>query len=210
MSHFERHLRQVIAEPVYCNGRLFFSAGYEHEFSDITGRLCCIDPTKKGDVSSELISADNTIIANPNSGLIWEFTGSSSGRKGVDADRENPNVMRDSFGSVVVKDGLVVAVDLQGSVHCLDEKTGKRHWSYDTEGDIWGSPLILDNWIVVANENCVFFIPLSDKLDAKQIRKIETPLFLHSSPVFANGTLFFTDYSKLYAIPARAPKKAEK
>ena len=207
---FRRHLRQVIAEPVYCNGRLFFSAGYEHEFSDITGRLCCIDPIKKGDLSSELISADNTIIANPNSGLIWEFTGSSSGRKGVDADRENPNVMRDSFGSVVVKDGLVVAVDLLGSVHCLDEKTGKRHWSYDTMGDIWGSPLILDNWIVVVNEDCVFCIPLSDKLDAKQIRKNETPLFLHSSPVFANGTLFSTDYSKLYAIPARAPEKADK
>ena len=206
-----RYLRQVIAEPVYCNGRLFFTAGYEREFSGITGRLCCIDPTKSGDVSSELLSDNEAITANPNSGLVWEFKGSTSGREGVHADDENPNVMHNSFGSVAIKNGLVVAVDLNGSIHCLDEKTGKRHWSYDTLDAIWGSPLILDEWIVFSNEDgCVYSIPLSDKLDKEQIRKNETFLMINSSPVFANGTLFFADLSRLFAIPTVAPQNADK
>ena len=37
-----------------------------------------------------------------------------------------------SIASVAISDGLLYAVDLPGHVHCLDVKTGKPYWVYDT------------------------------------------------------------------------------
>lgn len=201
---FDTYLRQVIAEPVFHEERLYFSAGYEYEFGQITGRLCCIDPTKKGDLSTELLTEDKKIVSNSNSGLIWEFTGSRSGPAGIKDDRKNPDVMHSSFGSVAISKGLLVAVDLNGSVHCLDAKTGKRHWSYETWGSFFNSPLIMGNRIVAVNEDgTIYEIPLSKEFRKEQVRSFETYLLLHASPIFANNKLYLTDYSKVFSIPCR-------
>ena len=195
-------LRQAISEPVFKNGRLYLLGGYEYEFGSGTGRLCCVDPSKTGDISSELLAAGNKIVDNPNSGLIWEFAGAPTGPKGRDADDENPNVMHQSSGSVAVHKGLVIAADNFGSVHCLDEKTGKRNWSYETSSGIFGSPLILGETIVVANEDGdVLTIPLSNKLDEAEIGIDWSTLMIQTSPIFANGTLYLTSYNKIFAIP---------
>ena len=66
---YDPFLRSVLAEPVFHNGRLFFSAGGDYEFGSVTGRLCCIDPSKTGDLSSELLSEDGEISANPDTGI---------------------------------------------------------------------------------------------------------------------------------------------
>ena len=198
------YLGQVISEPVFKNGRLFLARGYEYEFGRCTGRLCCIDPAKTGDLSSELLSANDEVSVNPNSGLIWEFKGSPSGPEGADADEENPNVMHSSSGSVAVHNGFVIASDWAGSIHCLDEKSGKRHWSYETLSRIYGSPLIMGDAVLVADEDgTVSRIKLASKMDKSEIGTNYTGFFIQTSPIYANGTFYFTAYSRILAIPAR-------
>src|SRR5262249_26179223 len=87
--------------------------------------------------------AGEKAVPNPNSALIWEFV--SCGKRFEDN-------MHRTCGSVAVSKDLVIAADYSGVVHCLDAKTGKRHWSYDTPRRIHASPLIVDDKLYVANE----------------------------------------------------------
>jgi outer membrane protein assembly factor BamB len=200
----DRILRQAIAEPVFHNDRLFLVAGTEFEFGSATGRLCCIDPSKTGDISADHFGESKVINDNPNSGLVWEFAGSKTGRFGHDADMDNPNVMHSSFGSVAIKNGLVVAVDFNGSVHCLDEKSGQRYWTFNTHSRLLGSPLILGKQIIVGDEDCLLHsIPLDKQLDKNQCKTYESNSFHHTAPVYANDTLYISSLKKLYAIPCK-------
>ena len=198
------YLGQVISEPVFKNGRLFLARGFDYEFGACTGRLCCIDPKKTGDLSSELLSANDEVTANPNTGLIWEFKGSPSGPEGARADEKNPNVMHASSGSVAVHNGFVIASDWAGSIHCLDEKSGKRHWSYDTLSRIYGSPLIMGDTVIVADEDgTVSRIKLASKMDKSEIGTNYTHFFIQTSPIYANETFYFTSYARILAVQPR-------
>ena len=130
----------VVATPVFANGRVFFATGRSPEACAGPGRLFCIDPTKTGDVSPELGERPKKGKPNPNSAVVWEFA--KDGPK--EADR-----MHLSLSSVAVHDGLVVTADRHGIVHCLDEKTGKRHWSHDTKASVYGNPLVVDGKVYV-------------------------------------------------------------
>lgn len=44
----------ILATPVYYEGRVYIASGRHFEDGEGVGRLVCIDPTKTGDVSSEL------------------------------------------------------------------------------------------------------------------------------------------------------------
>ena len=205
---FNGYLRQAIAEPVFYEERLFLVGGTEYEFGSSTGRVCCIDPSKTGDISVELLTEDKKISANPESGLVWEFTGSASGNDGWKADSKNPNVMHSSLGSVAIANGLAIVADLHGSVHCLDEKTGERHWSYKTYAAIWGSPLIMGDTISVLDEDgVVYSIPLNSTLMTDEIHMHETAQMLQSSISFANDNFYISSFSKLLVVPAIEMKR---
>ena len=110
--------------------------------------------------------------------------------------------MHGTFGSVAIRNGLVIVLDVTGSVHCLDEKRGNRYWTYDTLSMIFGSPLILGRTIILASEDGeIILIPLSGRLKEDKIQKLETTFLLHSSPVYANNVVYFNTYSSLIAIP---------
>lgn len=126
------------------------------------GRLVCIDPTKRGEISAELaVDADGKLLPRrrtqagnaqagemaipyPNSGMIWSF---ESAGKGFE------NGMHRTINSVAVAKGLVIATDHSGILHCLDASSGRRQWFYDTLSTIWTSPLIVDQKAYVADEN---------------------------------------------------------
>ena len=184
--------RVVVATPVYAEKRVYFAAGREPEFAGgRPGRLFCIDPTRTGDISPELDDGKGKGKPNPNSGLIWDF------KKDGDKDAD---IMHQTISSVAVHDGLVIAPDRWGFVHCLDAKTGKRHWTHDTRGSQFGDPLIVDGKIYVGNDDAVTILELSKT--RKLLKKHE---FVHSvvaPQVFANGTLFILTEHRLYAIRA--------
>ncbi|HUG69565.1 MAG TPA: hypothetical protein VMM76_17570 [Pirellulaceae bacterium] len=81
-----------LAAPVFHDGRVYIASGQTPEHGEGPGRLVCIDPSKNGDISSELaVDAEGDplphrriqavdpaqgerVIANPNSGLVWDYT----------------------------------------------------------------------------------------------------------------------------------------
>lgn len=110
--------------------------------------------------------------------------------------------MHQTTASVAVHDGLVIALDSRGYVHCFDAKTGERHWSHDMLASIYGDPLIVDSKSFVADEDGdVVILELSRTL--KVIAEHNLGETIIAPPVFANGKLYIQSRGTLHAIGAK-------
>jgi FOG: WD40-like repeat len=213
------------SSPVLYENRIYVTTGQMAENGEGPGRLLCLDPTKSGDLSAELavdrdgkqlpqrrvqavvVKDGERAIPNPNSGLFWELDASA-----VDFERQ----FHRSLSSVAIHDGLLVATDASGLIHCLDARTGKWHWSHNVLDFCFAAPLVVDGNIFQADEaGNVTILRLSAD------RKVAIPTGssqlavnmgngIYASPVFANGTLYVAAADKLYAIGRGREQKAPK
>jgi outer membrane protein assembly factor BamB len=103
-----------------------------------------------------------------------------------------------SISTPAIKDGLIYVADYTGRVFCLDAKTGKEYWKYDTKGHIWTSPLVVDGKVYIGNEEGELFI-LTEGKEMKEIATIEFPSPVMGNVVAANGVLYVTTHTHLYA-----------
>ncbi len=209
----------LIGTPVIYNGWVYIGVGEDPEHGEGNGHLWCIDPTKRGDVSPTLpVDAqgqpitnlgDGTrrlqlinpnqgekAIPNPNSAVIWHFTGDDTNKNGeVDFEEE----MHRTCGTVAIKDDLLFIADFSGIFHCLDAKTGKSHWHYDMFAAAWGSPLIADGKVYIGDEDGdIAIFKLSPKME--MIAEVSCGNSVYSTPVVANNVLFISNKSTLFAI----------
>jgi len=183
----------VIATPVFVDNSVVLATGQDPEYGDGVGHLWRIDATKRGDVSS--VTSDNQ--PNPNSAAIWHFGG-------VDADgsvtgEKDQDIFRRTLSTVAVQDGLVYAADLSGRIHCVDFATGKRYWEADVLAAIWGSTLAADGKVFIGDEDGILTVLAAGK-ELKKLAEIEFPSSIYSTPTIANGVMFVSDRSRLYAI----------
>ena len=185
-------LNSVVATPVHANGRIYFATGRDPESNFGPGRLFCIDPTKKGDISPEFIDdiQRKKNKPNPNSGVVWQF----DGKELKEAER-----MHLSMSSVAVHDGLVISVDGYGVVHCLDEKTGKQYWVHGLKDSQFSNPLVVDGKIYVASQSGNVHI-LEFSKTKTVLAKHEMDTAMIAPPVFANGVLYILSRKSLTAI----------
>ncbi|MCX6910404.1 MAG: PQQ-binding-like beta-propeller repeat protein [Verrucomicrobia bacterium] len=101
-----------------------------------------------------------------------------------------------TISSVAIADGLLYAVDLAGRVHCLNVKTGKPYWVYETHAESWASPLVADGKLFVKTSKRLHVFALGKELKPLAEINIGSP----SSPIAANGTLFVSSARSLYAV----------
>jgi outer membrane protein assembly factor BamB len=176
----------LVVMPVFYENRIYFATGRDFEWGAAQGRLCCIDPARRGDISSELRDADEVRV-NPNSGVVWEYFG------------EGDDKMHRTLSSVAVHQGLVIAPDVQGNIHCLNAQDGRKLWTHDTWTSIFASPLIVGDKVYVADEDGdVTILQLSAQ--KRVIEEIHHRSSIQASPVFASGTLYVVNRDTLYAI----------
>ncbi len=171
----------IIATPVVYDGLVYVSVGQDPEHGEGIGHVWCIDPNKKGDVSSTLakdkdgniiphrrLQAVNTeegekIEPNPNSAVVWHYTQVDADGNGKFAFEET---MHRTIGTAAIKNDLLFISDFSGLFHCLDakkidEKTTNEdgthppvvYWKYDMFAAAWGSPLIVDGKVYIGDED---------------------------------------------------------
>jgi len=212
----------IIATPVVYDGLVYCAVGEDPEHGEGDGHLWCINPTKRGDVSPELavdksgnviphrreqaVIAENgeKAVPNPNSAAVWHYHEVDIDGDGDTDDFEEK--MHRSCGTVAIKDGILFIADFSGLVHCLDAKTGKRHWIHDMFAASWGSPLIVDGKVYIGDEDGDVTIA---KLSTEKtiIREINMGNSVYSTPVVANNVLYVANKSALYAISSEAAGK---
>lgn len=209
----------LIGTPVIYKDRVYVGVGEDPEHGEGNGHLWCIDPTKRGDVSPTLaIDKDGNVFElsndgtrrlqainpaagestkpNPNSAVIWHFTGEDTDGNGeVDFEEE----MHRTCGTVVIKDDILYVADFSGIFHCLNAMTGKPYWHYDMFSAAWGSPLIVDGKVYIGDEDgdiAVFKHGTEMELLAENLMDSS----VYSTPIVANGVLYITTKDTLYAI----------
>ncbi len=186
----------IISTPVFLDGSVVLAVGQDPEHGEGTGHLYRIDASKKGDISPQ-IAEGGSYVDNPNSGQIWHVggideDGSITGEKGG-------LLFRRTISTVAISDGLVYAPDLSGFLHCIDFKTGEKKWVFDTFAAVWGSPLVVDGRVLMGDEDGEMVIlkagPVLEELETKTFNSS-----IYSTPTIANGRMFVSDRSLLYAI----------
>lgn len=217
-----------IGTPVFYNNKLYIGVGQDPEHFSGVGYFWCIDPSKKGDISLELGEWGKPGTPNPNSGIVWYYGGPDK-RKFVPRDF----IFGRTMSTATIIDDVLYIAELQGYIHCLDAKTGKKYWQYDLKGAMWGSTLYVDGKVYVATESCDLFcfkheknpkvideldIPdakdnkdFNAKMKAKRKQVEETYLLgksefdapIRSTPFVANGVMYVMTEKTLYAIAAK-------
>lgn len=215
----------IIGTPMVYENRVYISVGEDPEHGEGVGHLWCIDPTKRGDVSSELAfnvkdlkhpiphRRNQAVIKklgevareNPNSAAIWHYASYDANKDKKIAFEET---MHRCLGTVVIKNGLLFVADLSGVLHCLDPKTGIPHWTFDLMAFAWGSPMIVEDKVYIGDEDGdVAIFRLSKVME--QIGEVNMGNAVYSTPVVANNMLYISNKDHLFAIDAKGEKKEE-
>lgn len=209
----------LIATTVIYDGLVYIAVGQDPEHGEGVGHLWCIDPTKRGDVSSELafkvddpknpiphkriqavVGEEGEIArANPNSAVVWHYTTQDLDGDGEFSFEES---LHRSCGTVAIKDDILFLADFSGLFHCLNAKTGKLNWTYDMLAAAWGSPLIVDGKVYIGDEDgdVAIFNLSADPEAAEPIAEINMENAVYSTPIVANGVLYISNKSHLFAI----------
>lgn len=217
-----------IGTPVVYQDKIYIGVGQDPEHFSGIGHFWCIDPTKAdkpgADISPEVGKWGEPGKPNPNSGIVWHYGGADT-RKYVPRDFTFGRTM----STAAIVDDIVYIAELQGFLHCLDAKTGKKFWQFDVKGAVWGSPYYVDGKVFLATEGGDLFVfkhdkqpKVIDELDIQgaesgrdfnkkrreKAKEVETAYMLHrqefdapirSTAVVVNGTLYVMTESTLYA-----------
>ena len=189
----------LIAMPLIYEGRVYIATGQDPEHGEGNADLWCINPKSRGDVSPALVLRGK-IVPNPNSAVVWHFD-----KTGVEPGQEPKfeNFFHRSRCTPVAKDGLLIAVDTAGLVHCFDARTGQRHWTYDLYGPSPSSPIIINDRIYVGDEDGdVAIFALSKEL--KLVAELTMKESIDTTPTVVDGVLYLSTRSRLFAIKAGA------
>ena len=220
-----------IGTPVIYNGLVYIGVGQDPEHFSGVSHFWCIDPSRATaaakDITPKVDNFDPKDPQNAGSGLVWHYGGNDK-RKLVPRDF----VFGRTMSSAAVIDDVLYIGELQGPVHALDAKTGKKFWQYDLKGAIWGSTIFVDGKVYVATESGDLFTfkhvkapkviddtDIPDAADGKDFNvkskakrklveaeyllgKCEFPAAIRSTPVVVNGVMYVMTESILYALEA--------
>ena len=110
-----------------------------------------------------------------------------------------------SMSTMAITDGLLFAADYSGYVYCLDALTGEKYWDHDTFAHIWGSALVADGRVFVGTEDgFMTIVPATKELDKSKVVEVDCTSPIYSSPIAANGVLYFASHTHLFAIAKMA------
>ncbi len=160
----------IIATPVVYDNKVFLGVGQAPEHGGGPGRLYAIDATGRGDVTE--------------SGRVWHVGGEEFNR---------------TLSTVAIADGLLYAADLNGYLYCLDVRTGKRHWRFDTLAAVWGSPYVVDGKVMLGTEDGEVIVLRHGK-EMKELARNDAVQTVYTTPVAANGVLYIANRRALLAI----------
>lgn len=160
---------EVNATPVFYKNRVYVAVGQDPEHGEGIGRLLCIDATKTGDITK--------------TGVLWDY-------KGVHRSISTVSIDPDT--------GLLFIGDFSGFIHCLDAETGKLNWTYDMKAHMWSSTLVADGKLYAGDEDGDFVVMAASK-EKKVLSEVNLGTPVYSTPVVANGVIYVSSNSHLFA-----------
>ena len=162
----------LIATPVFADNVVYIGVGQDPEHGVGIGHLYAINAKGSGDITK--------------TGALWHRGNDEFGR---------------TISTASVLDGLVYIADISGILYCLDQKTGKAHWSHDLKSAVWGSTMVADGKVYIGDETGKINIFAHAKTK-QHIRTIDMRETVYGTATAANGVLYIATKTQLYAIAA--------
>ena len=104
-----------------------------------------------------------------------------------------------SISTPSVDGDLLYQAEYNGDIHCIDAKTGEQIWVHSTQSRIWSSTLVVDGKVYCGNEDGELVI-LKAGREKELIGKVDFFTPIYGTPVVANGVLYVTTQTHLFAI----------
>jgi outer membrane protein assembly factor BamB len=134
------------------------------------------------------------IKPNPNSAKVWHYGGPA------DVNKVGRNYyFGRTMSTCAIHDDLLYVAELAGYLHCLDAKTGKSYWLYDTKSPVWSSPYWADGKVYLGTDSGSMFVFAHGK-EMKMLAENDMDSKVRATPVAVNNTLFVMTENKLFAI----------
>jgi outer membrane protein assembly factor BamB len=188
---------EIISTPVVYDNKVYLGVGQDPEHAYGVGHFWCIDPSKKGDISPKEDNFDPQAPVNQVSGLVWHYGGPTDAKTAEETGRDY--VFGRTISTAAIYDGLVYISELEGYLHCLDAKTGKKYWDHNFKADIWGSPYCVDNKVYIGTDDGEMHI-LKHGKEKELLETIDMKAKVRGTPVALDGVLYVMTESHLYAI----------
>lgn len=211
----------LVASPVVVGDYVFIATGRNPEEGEGAGDLWCVDATKRGDISSELVfnnshregrepiphkplcacdpQQGDFTRPNPNSGAVWHYAGTDGNGDGELAFDET---FHRSISSPAIHDGLLFIPDYSGLLHCIDARTGEGLWTTDLLAAVWSSCVIADRNVLIGDEDGDIMIFKAART-CQPVYGDDPPSIgssIYSTPALVNDTLFLSTKEALVAI----------
>ncbi len=219
----------IIAFPVIYDGKVYITVGQVPEHGEGPESTVVYRSARHmdgSDVSAELavdadgkaiphrrhqavdVAAGEQAIPNSNSAVIWCYQSEDLNKDGdIDFEEE----FHRSLSAPVIKDDILYIADFAGLFHCLDAKTGRRHWIYDLFACCWGSALLVDGHVYIGEEDgdvAVFNHSADPTIAMQNGEPIETPVLnssVYMTPIVTSNVLYIASKNCLFAIETSEP-----
>jgi outer membrane protein assembly factor BamB len=106
---------------------------------------------------------------------------------------------RHAMATPAIRDGLVFVGDTGRRIHCVDAETGRAYWTHDAKGEIWASPLVADGRVYFATRRGEVLVFAASR-EKRLLGECQLAGPISGSPVAANGVLFVSTMTHLYAL----------
>ena len=107
----------------------------------------------------------------------------------------------------ITPEGLLFIGDFSGFVYCLNADTGELYWTHDMKAHMWGSTMVADGKVYVGDEDGDLVV-LEAAKEKKVISETNLGAPVYSTPIVANGVLYVSSNTHLYAFHDEARAKA--
>jgi outer membrane protein assembly factor BamB len=104
-----------------------------------------------------------------------------------------------SISTPSVVGDLIYQAEYNGNIHCLEARTGRILWTHATNSRIWSSTLVADGKVYCGNEDGELVI-LKAGREKQLVGKIEFYTPIYCTPVVANGALFVSTMTHVFAV----------
>ncbi|MGE3309989.1 MAG: PQQ-binding-like beta-propeller repeat protein [Limisphaerales bacterium] len=111
-------------------------------------------------------------------------------------------LVRHTFSTAAVHEGLVFVSDCSQNLHCIDAETGRSLWTHELQGETWASPFVADGKIFVGTRRGAFHV-LAARREKLELATLQLASPISATTIAANGILYVATMTDLHAIAAR-------
>lgn len=108
-------------------------------------------------------------------------------------------LVRHTFSTAAVHQGLVFVSDCSQNLHCVDTETGSPLWTHALRGETWASPFVADGKVYVGTRRGTLHV-LAAAREKKELATLELGSPISATTMAANGVLYVATMSHLHAV----------